>query len=96
MLDTIINAINNKSVLSFTYKGIARVVEPHAVGESTAGNNVLRCFQTKGDHKKQEHDWNLCTVAKIQNLTLTGASFSKARPDYSKGDKGMSRIYAEI
>jgi len=96
MLNTIIDAINNKSVLSFTYKGIDRVVEPHAVGVSTAGNEVLRCYQIEGGHNKQGHDWDLCTLSKILNLSLTGDSFSSARPGYAKGDKGMSRIYAEI
>ena len=96
MLNTIISAINNKSVISFTYDGYSRVVEPHAVGLSRAGNDVLRCFQTEGGHVKPHHDWDLCVLSKITNLSLTGTSFSCARTGYARGDKGMSRIYAEI
>lgn len=42
MVLTIIDAVQNKRVLSFVYDGLARTVEPHAVGRSTAGNDVLR------------------------------------------------------
>lgn len=96
MLNSIINAINNKSVLSFTYNGCNRVVEPHAVGISRAGNAVLRCFQTEGSHVRPNHEWDLCVLSKITNLFLTGALFSSARPSYAKGDKGMLHIYAEL
>lgn len=96
MLDTIISAIQNKQCISFTYKGINRVAEPHAVGSSTAGNDVLRCYQTKGGHTRPGHEWDLCKLSKISNLTLTGESFDNARAGYNKGDKGMSNIYAEL
>ena len=61
-----------------------------------AGNDVLRCYQTKGGHVTHGHDWDLCEFSKISNLNTTGESFANARPDYKKGDKGMSRIYAEL
>jgi hypothetical protein len=96
MLQTIIDAIKNRRVLSFIYDGYHRVVEPHAVGSSTAGNDVLRCYQTEGGHVTLGHDWDLCELSKISTLQLTGGNFANARPDYKKGDKGMSRIYAEL
>lgn len=96
MLQTIVNAIKNKRVLSFNYDGHGRVVEPHAVGVSMAGNLVLRCYQTAGTHVRWGHDWNLCTLEKIQNLSETGDSFHGARPGYKKGDRGMSHIHAEL
>ena len=34
MLQIIISAIHNRQILSFYYDGLARVVEPHAVGIS--------------------------------------------------------------
>ena len=96
MLQTIINAIHAYKVLSFTYSGIARVVEPHAVGISLAGNDVLRCYQTHGGHIKPSHEWDLCEISKISNLRETGDVFANAQPGYRKGDKGMTRIYAEL
>ena len=59
-------------------------------------NDVLRCFQTQGGHVTPGHEWDLCEVSKISNLRETGAVFANARPDYKKGDKGMTHIYAEL
>lgn len=96
MLQTIIDAIRNKKVLTFTYDGHSRTVEPHTVGSSRAGNDVFRCFQTGGSHATGGHDWNLCTVSKITNLQTPGSTFSGPRPGYQRGDKGMMTIYAEL
>ena len=96
MLQTIIAAIKNQQVLSLTYKGVQRVVEPHAVGTSRTGNDVLRCYQTAGGHAKGGHEWDLLTLAKIENLASTGQNFVGARPGYSRGDKHMNTIYAEL
>lgn len=96
MLQTIIAAIKNRQVLSLTYKGLQRVVEPHAVGTSPKGNDVLRCYQTVGTHTKNGHDWDRLTVAKIENLAPNGQNFVGTRPGYSRGDKGMHSIYAEL
>jgi len=96
MLNSIITAIQNKSVLSFTYDGYDRIVEPHAVGSSRAGNDVLRCFQTQGGHVRADHEWDLCKLSKITNFLVTEDVFVNARNGYARGDKGMSRIYAEI
>ena len=96
MLDIIISAIQNKQYISFTYSGLDRVVEPHAVGCSRAGNDVLRCYQTQGGHISPDHEWDLCKLSKISNLSITGEYFDSARVGYNKGDKGMSQIYAEL
>ena len=96
MLQIITNAINNQQVLSLTYDGHHRVVEPHAVGTSQKGNDVLRCYQIAGTHSTGGHDWNLFTVTKMENLALTGQSFVGTRPGYSRGDKGMTTIYAQL
>ena len=50
MLQTIINAIRNRDVLLFTYSGLQRTVQPATVGVSSAGKDVLRCYQTAGGH----------------------------------------------
>lgn len=96
MIDTIISAINNREEISFTYSGLHRVAQPSAVGASRAGNDVLRCYQTEGGHITPGHEWDLCTVSKIQNLKTTGNNFQSNPPGYNPGDKGMSDIYAEL
>jgi hypothetical protein len=92
----IINAIQSREYLSFSYSGLQRVVQPAAVGISTAGKDVLRCFQTEGGHIASGHDWDLFELSKISNLKATGTSFTNNPPGYRRGDKGMTRIYAQL
>lgn len=96
MLQTIINAIHTKQLISFTYDGLPRLVEPHAVGLSTAGNQVMRCFQVEGSHKKAGHDWDLVKLEKIVGLAATGKHFAGPRSGYKQGDSAMSTIHAEL
>ncbi len=96
MLNTIINVINSRQYLAFTYGGIQRVVQPVAVGSSRAGNDVLRCYQTQGGHNTAGHDWDLCKLSEIFDLRITGDTFASNPPGYKKGDKGMVEIYAEL
>ena len=99
MNSIIVDAIRNRKVLSLTYEGIARTVEPHAYGVTTTGNEVLRCYQVEGVHRNKTgkpHDWDLLIVLKIHGLSAPGTTFSSARPGYKKGDKAMTTIYAEL
>jgi hypothetical protein len=97
MNNTIINAIKQQNVLSLTYDGIPREVEPHAYGVSKKGNELLRCYQISGAHSSERpHDWELLTVSKITALANTGATFANPRPDYKRGDKAMATIYQEL
>ncbi len=96
MLQTIIDAIKNHQILSFTYDNYQRVIEPHAVGCSHDGNDVLLCFQLQGGHVTPGHDWNFCEISKISNLKTTGENFANAHAGYNEVDKGMSNIYAEL
>lgn len=98
MLNIIVSAIRNRHVLTFVYDGIQRTGEPHAIGVSKIGNDVMRCYQTHGEHISPGQEWELFELSKISKLTDTGTSFAGARPGYKKGDKGMLRayIYAEL
>ena len=72
----ICEAIKKKAVIEFNYKGSLRLVEPQCHGTSTAGNEVLRGFQTKNHSKPSESPVNkLFEVSKILELTQTGKTF---------------------
>ena len=96
MLQKIIKAIQNRKLLALTYNGITRTVEPHTVGVSTRGNDVLSCFQIQGGHIKPGHEWDLLTISKITNLNVLEDSFSGTRKGYRRSDSRMTTIYAEL
>ncbi|WP_394391639.1 hypothetical protein [Shewanella woodyi] len=96
MINDLIQAINNRQEISFIYSGLQRVVQPAAVGVSTAGNEVLRCFQIEGKHITPEHEWDLCTVSKISSFKVTGRMFEVDPRGYKRGDKGMIKIHAQL
>lgn len=95
----IADSIRSRKVLSLSYGGYARLVEPHCYGANKDGDELLRCYQIGGGHQNKAgkpHTWDLLTVAMIRNLTVTGESFSAPRPGYKKGDKAIATIYAEL
>jgi hypothetical protein len=97
MNQTIINAINNMEILSFTYKGNHRIVEPHAYGMGSDGDDLLRAYQVGGySSSGRLPKWRLFEVNEIDNLSLTGEKFDGVRPNYNRNDKVMDRIYAQL
>lgn len=96
MIESIISAIDSRKEISFTYSGLDRIAQPAAVGISTKGNEVLRCYQTEGGHITPGHEWDLCYVSEISNLKVTGKTFSDNPPGYKPGDRGMKEIYTEL
>lgn len=97
MNNAIIDAITNKKVLTFSYDGHPRVVEPHAYGVTTAGHDAIRAYQTGGSSSSGDvPTWRLFLVSEIRGLSENGDEFANARPGYKRGDKGMTRIYCQL
>ena len=97
MNQLIVKAVKEKLLLSFTYNGHLRTVEPHAYGISIAGNECLRCYQVSGGSSSGKvPDWKMMTTDKITGLSLSQNVFLKPRDGYKKGDKGMSTIFCEL
>ena len=88
-------AVRNKRVLSMSYDGHDRIVEPHAYGRN-ANHELLRAWQTEGGHVTPGHDWCMFIVPKIQKLKDTGETFDGPRPLYSPGDQHMTQIFAQV
>ena len=85
LLDSLIEAINDRAVISFSYGGMLRIAEPHTVGESKAGNAVLWAFQLEARHLLANqatadyillgYEWEFFNLELISNLHLTGGHF---------------------
>lgn len=97
MNSEIIEAINNRKLLEFTYDGCHRIVEPHTYGVSTADNEVLSAYQIDGQcNKGKVPDWKLFKIDKIESLIVLDDCFENERSGYRRGDKRMKLIICEL
>lgn len=97
-MDTrICNAIKARAVLTLWYDGGMRTVEPHCHGFSTAGNEVVRVFQSGGfSNSGAPTAWKLLDVGKIRNLQQTTATFPNNRPGYNANDSAMRSVHCHV
>jgi len=97
MNNVICDAIHRRSVITFYYNGGMRTVEPHCYGISTAGNDVLRGYQTGGySESGNSVGWKMYEVAGMTNIQISGNTFNQNRPGYNPNDKGMSVIHCHV
>lgn len=95
-MNVIVNAVQNKQRLLFKYDDLVRLVEPHAVGHNRKGEVVLRGFQTGGQSSSGGLGWKLFNMTKAQDLSVDYTTFDAPRDGYSKGDRAMADIIAEL
>ena len=93
MNQTIINAIQERLLLTFNYKGKTRVVEPHTYGVQHNGNESLSAWQLSGGSGE---DFRLYILSEMTAIVPQGEPFEDERPAYQKGDRRYSRIFAEL
>jgi len=97
MNQSISTAINNKNLISFVYKNLPRVVEPHAYGETKDGGERLRAYQVDGQSESRSVPcWGLFKIEEMENINVLTDTFDGPETGYSRGDKAMSLIYAEL
>jgi predicted DNA-binding transcriptional regulator YafY len=95
--DLLVQAIREKRVLRFTYRGHARVVEPHAYGRNTKGEAVLHAFQTEGTSaSRPPPGWRTFTASAIEQLKVGELSFAQARDGYSPNELRLAPLWAEV
>jgi len=91
------SAIDDRQVISFTYDGLPRVVQPATYGQTTTGKLTLRGCQVDGrSHRNRVPCWELYTVSKIAGLSPAGEAFeSFAVAGYTGGDSAFKMIIAQ-
>ncbi len=90
-------AIHDRAVVTFTYDGLPRVVQPATVGTSTAGRAAVRACLIDGLSRRNSIPcWELYSIDKIIAPRRYGSMFvSFALSGYTKQDSGFSSIIAE-
>lgn len=93
----LMQAIANRRVLTFNYKGHLRVVEPHAYGRNTKGDAVLHAFQIEGSSASRPlPGWRTFAASAIEAPKLGTGSFTLARDGYSPNELRLSPLWAEV
>lgn len=90
-------AVNQRLVISFTYDGLSRLVQPATYGTTSTGKLSLRgCLIGGASRRNTIPCWELYTVAKMQDVTSTGEAFNDfALPGYTTGDSAFESILVE-
>ena len=89
IVNDIIKAIQNKLLVSCSYDGFPRVVEPHCLGRGDRGL-LLRCYQTGGGSSKGNiPDWRMFSVEKMENVLVLDEHFTQPAPGYKRNDNAM-------
>ena len=68
MRGIISEAIKNRNLVQFTYKGHKRIVEPHLLGKKTSGNDALSAWQVGGYESNDYPRWHPYLLEKIRDL----------------------------
>ena len=92
MNEQICEAISEMRILTFTYDDPPRVVEPHARGLSKADKEIVRAYQIDGGTNSEDGElgWRPFLVGKMQHIQVLEDVFTETRPQYVRGDRGMS------
>lgn len=97
MNQKISTAIRNKNLISFNYKNLPRVVKPHAYGETRSSGERLRAYQIDGQSESRSVPcWGFFKVEEMENICVLSDTFDGPEKGFSRGDKAISRIYAEL
>ena len=94
---TIAAAIRRRRLLSFSYGGHRRVVEPHIIGTDGKGHMALSAYQVRGGSESGTGvGWKLFHVDELHRVMLLQETFAGPRPDYNRGDKVFASVRAQL
>ena len=93
LINTIYEAIGDRRVLAFTYKGKDRTVEPYIVGYDEKSKLVLSAVQLSGGSGTGFRSFD---VDALSSVTKTERRFSGKHPDYNPRDPYFMRILKQV
>lgn len=106
--DMVTNAMDNRERVIISYHSDdenentgPRLIEIYAYGVTTAGNPVIRAFQTHGDTTTSIPDWKYFLLSRISSWKETGQTYDKLPEERYPGvgnfnpddDKTMAMVY---
>ena len=77
-------AIRMRRLLFLSYGGHARIVEPYVHGRTSAGIEVLLCFQREGSTSSgYRSHWRALHLGRIEHADMLGVHFPFTRPEFA-------------
>ena len=90
-------AIRTQHLLTFSYDGYQRTVEPHTYGIDRKGREALLAYQVSGGSESGERvGWKIFHERDMSGLAVLPQPFRGSRPGYKREDKAFARIKAQI
>ena len=92
------DAISQRLMVRFSYEGFERIVIPAAYGmNQRTGNELVRAYQVGGgDATRAIPAWSLFNAAKVVGASMTGEQFDGIPPGYTRNDRALDVIYAQL
>ena len=86
-MTTICEAILQRRIVTFSFKGERRVVHPHLVWRDKSGKLSFEGWQVDGatSSGRDLPDWIHCPITEMENLALASESFAGPHPDFNPG-----------
>ncbi|HEX6834901.1 MAG TPA: hypothetical protein VF132_15285, partial [Rudaea sp.] len=93
----IMEAIRNRRLLAFDYRGGARVIEPHTYGLDKWKREVVCGYQVEGDSSSgKPKGWRTFVIADAANIRAEARHFAEPRPEYRRDDGAFAQIIAQL
>jgi hypothetical protein len=93
VINTIFEAIGDRRVLAFTYKGTSRTAEPYIVGYDDKSKLVLSAVQLSGGSGVGFRSFD---VDALSAVTKTDRRFHGTHPDYNPHDPYFAHILKQV
>lgn len=93
-MNAICEAIRDRKLLQFHYRGKLRVVAPYCHGFSARGSELLRAIQVRGASSSGGFGkGKLWTVTEMVDARVLDELFAPDDPNYNPNDSAMSEIH---
>lgn len=83
--------------LELRYDGFTRVVEVHAVGETTAGRLAMSAWQVRGGSSSNEdRGWKTFLLDDVSSVVEIDEPSQAPRPGYVHGSRQFRRVICQL
>ena len=92
------SAIRSRRLVTFSYDGGRRTVEPYCHGASEVGHELLRGYQTAGYSRSGvSQGWKMFRLEELSGLAMTSEVFADTRPEYDPmREEKMATVFCRI